>query len=56
MTRLFGINVQGGTRAGIRTVKQQASDYTCPVSEGGCGKIVRYFWVKCPNCGHPRPE
>jgi hypothetical protein len=50
-------NIKGGTQSRIRTVKQQnSSDYTCSTREGGCGKVVRYFWVKCPNCGHPRPE
>jgi hypothetical protein len=52
----FGIKVSGGTNAGNRTVKQRGSDYICAKSEGGCGTAVKYFWAKCPNCGHPRPE
>lgn len=48
--------IQGGTNAGWRVVKQQSSDWTCPVRDGGCGKKIRYFWPTCPNCGHPRPE
>ena len=47
------INVRGGTHAGWRAVKQQDKrDWVCPND----GSILRYYWVRCPNCKHPRPE
>lgn len=48
--------ISGGTHAGWRIVRLKGSDWTCPVRDGGCGKSIKYFWTKCPNCGHPRPE
>ena len=50
------VRVKDGTNAGWRKVRAAGSDYTCPTRDGGCGKVVRYYWTKCPNCGHPRPE
>jgi hypothetical protein len=55
---MLGVNVKGGTRAGWRRVlsTQKKDDWVCPLSEGGCGKSLRYYWTRCPNCGHPKPE
>jgi hypothetical protein len=44
--------IAGGTRAGWRTVKAAAKDWRCP----DCRARLRYFWLKCPNCGTRRPE
>lgn len=54
---MIQVNVSGGTRAGWRIVRNvPKDDWVCPVGEGGCGKVLRYYWVSCPNCGHKRPE
>lgn len=54
---MLQVSVQNGTRAGRKKpFVSNPTDYTCPVREGGCGKVVRYYWVNCPNCGHPRPD
>ncbi len=45
------VHVQNGTDAGRRIVKQQIrKDWKCP----SCKAWVRYYWVNCPNCAHPR--
>ena len=44
--------VPGGTHAGWRAVRAQASDWRCP----GCGAYLRYYWLKCPVCESRRPE
>lgn len=41
------------TNGAHRKVKAQIKrDWKC----SGCGATVRYYWVTCPNCQHPRPE
>jgi hypothetical protein len=46
-------HVQGGTHAGWRTTKQQTKeDWVCET----CGKLLRYYWTKCPNDGTARTE
>ncbi|MDJ0719476.1 MAG: DEAD/DEAH box helicase [Prochloraceae cyanobacterium] len=30
-----------------------APNKTCPVNDGGCGKIIHASYPKCPNCGYP---
>jgi hypothetical protein len=47
-------HVQGGTHAGWRTVNaaQPKEDWVCD----NCGKSLRYYWVRCPVDGTPRPE
>lgn len=48
------MRVYGGmTGAGTRKVKQQSKkNWTCP----SCGASNRYYWLNCPNDGHPRPD
>jgi len=48
------VSIKNGTRAGWRKVKETVarSDWKCP----GCGARLKYYWTRCPNCGHPRPE
>jgi rubredoxin len=47
------INIRGGTHAGWRQTKEQnRSDWKCPT----CGARNRYYWLRCPVDGHPRPE
>ncbi len=47
------VNVQGGgSHAGWRTIFAKSRDWRCP----NCGASLRYYWTKCPNDGHPRPE
>jgi len=49
----MNVIVKGGTRAGWRRVKKMVkTDWVCP----GCGNRLRYYWLSCPNCHHPRPE
>ena len=43
--------IEGGANAGWRTVKAQAkADWVCP----SCKAKLRYHWVRCPICKHPR--
>lgn len=47
------INVKNGTRAGWRRVREQVkTDWKC----SNCGARNRYYWLRCPNCNHPREE
>lgn len=47
------VSVRNGTHAGWRKTRvQNRTDWTCP----GCGKLVKYYWLRCPNDNHPRPE
>jgi DNA-directed RNA polymerase subunit RPC12/RpoP len=48
------INVAGGTHAGWRVVKLQSNNtyWVCPE----CEARNKYYWLKCPSCGHRRPE
>ena len=51
------INVKGGTRAGWRKIRGAVTsagrkDWVCP----GCDSLIRYYWLKCPHCGHPRED
>ena len=43
-----------GRREGWRRVKhtQSREDWRCP----NCGARNRYYWIKCPACGHPRED
>lgn len=48
------VSVQGGTRAGWRKVlpAYAAKFWSCP----GCGARLKYHWLRCPTCSHPRPD
>lgn len=47
-------SVQGGTGAGRKTAPraQYPNDWKCP----DCDARNKHYWLKCPNCGHRRPE
>ena len=48
------VSVAGGTNAGNRRAPQAKypNDWKCP----SCKARNKYYWRKCPGCGHPRPE
>ena len=45
------INVKNGTNAGTRVVRERPSTaWKC------CNNELKPYWVKCPDCGTPRPS
>lgn len=47
-------SVSGGTGAGRKAApkNQYPHNWTCP----DCEAHNKHYWLKCPNCGHRRPE
>ncbi len=46
------VRVQGHRNVYRKVKMQSKHDWKCPQ----CGAYIRYYWLTCPNCNHPRPE
>lgn len=51
---MLSVRIAGGTNAGWKRplTAHNRSFWICPE----CDARNKYYWLKCPNCGHRRPE